>query len=661
MGNATPDQFTPDAKRVMTIYAQTMTRTGGMYAVGLMGIVPFGIVSLAVTTRFLDPSDYGRLTVLFAISSVLTILSGIGYAHGAFLSAYGLVDGDGGDGGDDFDVSQAGTNGQEPPLASLERQRLLGSGLLIVIVTSTALCGLVPLVAGLGVHLIFGSNWTSALLWMGASAWAGSLWRFISQIPRMERRTGQWAMLQFIRPAIVVASTVAALVAGYGVNGVLMATAFGTLLTTALAFGLASSCFHFDPQIADIFTLWQKGRSWVPLIVAGAFNSNVNVFFLSTLAAAASVGIFGVATRVAMIPIYFADGFLTGWPVMEMSPISIAAKERKGNRSYSAKVFTLFFLSTLGLLLTVSLLSDALVQIAAPSYASAASLIPVVAAAFGAQAVFRGLYRATAFPKRRFWFTVLNLAWIAPYVGFVTLLVSWNPSYGVAIAQLAAGITVATLFVLVDSRGPDPTPFQWKRLGGALLAASGCVVAVHLVPTHGDIHAMLSVAALLVFPLLLLATRSVSLAELGTIRKIAAAAVPRRMSKTRIRTRLASVPTVEREAILQVACEQQTPQSVASKFDVTPAVVLARVVRGLRHFGGGGPSTPVDHLVGGYVLHGGTTIERDALAGQLRALGVDPLDLHFLDDAIRTVSRLARSNDDRFPSLARGSGSARAT
>jgi O-antigen/teichoic acid export membrane protein len=638
-----------------------MTRTGGMYAIGLMGIVPFGIISLAVTTRFLSPSDFGRLTIFFAISSVLTILSGIGYAHGAFLSAYGLVDGDGGDGGDDFDASEAGTIGQGPLLASLERQRLLGSGLLIVIATSTALCGLVPLITALGVHLIFASNWTSALLWTGASAWAGSLWRFISQIPRMERRTGQWALLQFVRPALVVAGTIAALVAGYGVNGVLMATAFGTLLTTALAFFLARSCFHLNPQIADISVLWQKGRSWVPLIIAGAFNSNVNVFFLSTMAAAASVGIFGVATRVAMIPIYFADGFLTGWPVMEMSPISIAAKERKGARSYSAKVFTLFSLSTLGLLLTVALLSDALVQIAAPSYASAASLIPVVAAAFGAQAMFRGLYRATAFPKRRFWFTVLNLAWIAPYVGFLSLLVSWNPSYGVAIAQLAAGITVGAIFVVVDSRGPDPTPFQWKRLGTALLAAAACVTAVHLFPTHGDTHAILSVAALLVFPLLLLASHTISLGELGTIWKIASAAVPRRMSKARIRSRLASIPAAEREAILHVACGPGTPQSVASKFNVGSAVVLARVVRGLRHFGGGGAPTPFDHLIGHYVLHGGTTIERDALAGELRALGVDPLDLHFLDDAKAAVSRLASSSEGRLALLTRAHGSALTT
>ena len=58
-----------------------MTRAGAIYALGMMAILPAGLVSVAVTTRYLEPADYGRLAILFAVASVLTILCGLGYSR----------------------------------------------------------------------------------------------------------------------------------------------------------------------------------------------------------------------------------------------------------------------------------------------------------------------------------------------------------------------------------------------------------------------------------------------------------------------------------------------------------------------------------------------------------------------------------------------------
>jgi O-antigen/teichoic acid export membrane protein len=632
----------------MTLYGQTMTRTGGIFAIGLASIVPFGILSIAITTRYLSPADYGHLAVLFAVGSVVTVFCGVGFLQGTMMTVYGIADdGDGGD-ADAFDASAEADIGLGGVAAKSEEQkRLLGSGLMIVIAMTTALCGLVAVIGGVLASVLFGGEWVVPVLWMSASAWAGGVWRMMHQVPRMERRATRWATLQWMRPAFVVVGVLAALSAGLGVNGVLMATAIGTIVATSFAFLVSRRSLRFAPRRGDATTIWKAGRAWVPLTIAVAMQTNASVLLLGVLATPTSVALFQVATRIAQLPTYFADGFITAWPAMERDPISLAAKDRRGVREYSALVFTLLALSTLGLLVIVSLFADALIHIAAPSYQDAAGLIPIVAAGGAAHVAFRGVFRATGFPNRRYWYTLLHLLWIAPYAGICALLIPIDASYGVAIAQVVAGLAVTVGFVSLDKRSAVPTPFQWQRLGVASLIAVACVAAVQLVPADGAFHAAFSILVLAVFPLLLLALRAVPRNEISIVKSIVGSVLPRRVSRKSARRRLASVPPREREAMLMVIGRDRDPEEAAIELGVSESVVLARAVRGLRHLiDESGKATPVDHVIGEYVAHTGTTIDRDVLAAHLWALGIDPLQLHVLDGAAGVVAK-ARYRPDR--------------
>jgi O-antigen/teichoic acid export membrane protein len=630
----------------MTLYGQAMTRAGSVFAIGMMAIVPFGFVSLAVTTRFLDPADFGRLAVLYAVASVVTVLSGLGIFQGTLITVYGAVDDD--DGGGDAEVVEDSVGA--PQRTSEERQRILGSGLLILIGMATAVCAAIALLGAVLAIALLDDRWITAIAWMSASAWAGAIWRMVHQVPRMERRPARWATLQFLRPGFVLAGTVAALAAGLGIDGVLMATALGTVVACVIAYLTSRKCFRFKPQWADVALLWKQGRSWVPLTLATVVQANVSILVLAVLATPASVGLFQVANRIAQIPSYFADGFLTGWPAMERSPISLAAKDRKGRREYSAAVFTLFCLITLGLLFAVSILSGILIHVAAPSYDSAAALIPIVAAGYGAHAVFRGVYRATSFPQRRYWYMLLHLLWIAPYAAVATLLIPLDPSYGVAFAQVIAGIAVSVAFVAIDHRGPDSTPFQWHQLGLALVIAFACLLLAHYIPVPPAVQALLAVAALAAFPAFLLLTGAISRVQIEAIKSIASSVLPRRIRRGQLRQQLSLLPRSERTAVALVVCERQSVEVAAQSLNVSRPLVLARMVRGLRQVSGDDKATPVDHLIGEYVLHPGTTIERDAWAAHLRAVGVDPLHLHILDEAKRTMSRLRGTLDVGTPS-----------
>lgn len=627
--------------RAMTLYGQLMTRTGAIFAFGLASVVPFGVLSIAVTTRYLEPAEYGQLAMLFAVASMVTMFCGVGLLQGTMIAVYGIGDDgeDGGadgleaDGGDEIGVEHAAAVGEE-------KKRLLGSGVLAVFAATTALCLLVAAIGAPLAHLLFGGGWWISVLWMTASAWAGGLWRMMHQVPRMERQAVRWAWLQWARPALVVLASVAALAAGLGVDGVLMATALATLLATVVAFAVARRSFRFAPRRGDLGTIWDAGKAWVPLIFAVAVQTNVSVLLLGILTTPASVGLFQVASRISQFPIYFADGFVTAWPAMERSPISLAAKELKGVREYSATVFTLLVLSTLGLLVVVCLSADVLIRIAAPEYGGAASLIPLVAAAGGAHVVFRGVFRATGFARRRYWYTFMHLVWVFPYAAVAALLVPVEPSYGVAIAQLAAGVVVAAGMVLVDRRSDNPTPFEWRRLAIALVAATACVAAVQLSPLDGVARAIASAIAFAVFPLLVVAGGAVPRDQLVTVRAIAGSLLPRWRARAAAERRLASIPAHEREALLLIAVRGRPPGEAAKQLRVAEPVALARMVRGLRSMvceeDG---ATPFDHEIGEYVLHRGPTIERDALATRLRSFGIDPLQLHVLEDA----ARLARA------------------
>jgi O-antigen/teichoic acid export membrane protein len=624
----------------MTMYGQTVTRAGSIFAIGMLGLLPFGILSLAITTRYLDPADYGHLTILFAISSIVTQFAGVGLMQGAIISSYRS----GGDEEGDFDAEPEDIEPvdlKEVAETAEERMRMLGSGLLAVMGSSTIVCGVVALLGDPIASLFTGGLPAHSMAWAAASAWTGAVWRLVHQIPRMERQPASWAGFNWVRPGLVVACTVAALAAGYGVNGVLAATAGGTLATILIAFVIYRDRFRFAPRRGDVKQLWLLGKRFVLLHIARAVQSNVSVILLGVIAAPTSVALFQVATRIAQIPTYFGEGLILGWPVLRRSQIGIAAQERKGSLQSQALFFTLFALCTIGLLVAVSLLADTLIHIAAPAYEDAAGLIPIVAAGFAASAAFRGVYRATRFKRKRYWYMLLHVIWLAPFGATAWILAPWNETYGVAIAQIVAGVFVAACLVLMDKRAGEATPFQWKRLAVATALGVAVVAAVQLLPIGGVLHAVLAVAALVVFPLLVMASGAVPRGQVPIVKAIIASVFPRRLRKKQMRRELASMPETERDAVLLIACERQEPEAAAASLGVSEPIVSARLTRGLRRFADSDPkATPVDHLIGEYVMHTGGTIERDLLGDALRNLGVDPLQLHFLDDAAGRVKKL---------------------
>ena len=127
-----PDQ--PAVGRsALSLFATSVSRTSLLYALAMSVVIPFGIVSLAFTTRYIDPSDYGRLAVLMAVTSALTIIGNTGAMHGTLLLVYGMA----GEGDADDPMASAILPGTSP----YEKRRIMGSGQLVQLLFVIVLCG----------------------------------------------------------------------------------------------------------------------------------------------------------------------------------------------------------------------------------------------------------------------------------------------------------------------------------------------------------------------------------------------------------------------------------------------------------------------------------------------------------------------------------------
>lgn len=631
-----------DSPRVMGLFGEAITGSGVIYALGVGSGVPFALLSLALTTRYLELSEFGTLAILFAIGSVVTVLSGLGVMQGTIMAVYGVSD--------DEDAESDGVQTDARPLAvvAAERKRLLGSGLLLICLTSTVVCGAVAaggsvLVAILGIDIP-----AKTVCLMALSAWTGSVWRLAHQVWRLERRPGVWALYQAARPMVVVTLTLVLLIHGAGIDGVLVATAIGSAIVTIISLGGTRDRFRLEPRRGDAAAIFGPGMKFAPLVIANLIQANAAILLLALIAPSSTVAVYQAARRIAQVPSYFADGFTMGWAPLERSAIAAAAKDRRGIREFEASVFTLLVLGLLALLVVACVSADLLIRIAAPEYREGARLIPIIAVGFAAHAIYQGIYRASSFAHRQEWYAGLKLAWLVPFGLFLLVLTRASPSYAVAVAELASTVLITVILASVERRGKSPTPFPWLRLAlaGGVAAALVAFALLAPLPTFGK-H-LIAVLAISVLPLAWLMAGVLHSSQITVIRRILRSPLPSLIDSTRLAYQLDRVPAHERDALLDVI---QTPQEVkpdGGALDEERSIVLARAVRGLRRFQSStSPPTSRDHEIATYVFSTASTLERDLAVEWLRESGVDPLELHELDLAARQLRRAVRGRAGR--------------
>ena len=489
-------------------------RHTALYASASAITLVLGFVQVAVVTHFLEPAEYGRAGLLLVFAGFLTIAYTMLTLNGTFMGAYGAAE--------DEEVA-----GDDVPWAKGDAPRVLGSGLVATLAIATAgTLIVVPLAPTIG-RLLLGSPSSSLVLLAVASGGFGALWRLLQNIPRMELRPGSYVLLSAVRPLLVMAGITLLVSTGHGVGGVVAGTALGSAGAVLVAAITTRRSYRLTLDWQSWRAILRAGLPYVPIILSFWLVQNGDLFALSRFASQHDVGLYRLAGRVGSVAGYGVFAFLTAWIPLRRTVAYAAATEEHGLK-VSGALFTYFFLLGMGIVLALAVGADVLVRIAPPAYASAAPLIPLIAAGFVVHGLFVATNRGASFPHKRVIYVLCAVLSAACFAALVPVLVTTLGAAGAALSVIL-GFGLGTVVMLVLSqRGQRAMELQTGRLIKGAIATLGCFAIARSTVLTGSAGPILELASLLLFPVLLVVTGAVPREEARGLARIFRGAMGRR-------------------------------------------------------------------------------------------------------------------------------------
>jgi O-antigen/teichoic acid export membrane protein len=441
---------------------------------GLGGLVSriLAVLLLPLYTRYLSPSDYGKVETLIALTTVAGIALRMGITSALFRFYF---------------------DSPEPA------RRLL------VLRTSfwfTMTMATLGLVAGLALspsisELLFGSpdDWELVAASF-VNLWVNMNYEQLTSLFRLEERSTAFVSASLANIFLTVAATLVLVVAlDAGPLGVIVGNFLGTLVVYLALVGYRREQLglQFDRGL-----LREMNRFGIPLMPTALFLWVTNFsdrFFLVKLTDTTEVGLYSVGVRIASAMVLLLTAFRLAWPAFAYS----IEDDREARRTY-AFVLTYLVLLTTWVATGLTLLSPWIVDwLAAPAFSSASRVVGPLAFAAVAFAgyivVAIGLGRAR---RTQFNWVVTGAAAAVN----VTLNLTLIPPYGMMGAAVATVAAYATMFVGMAWWGQRVyrVPYQWRRVLTAALAGAALAVAGKLL--DGGLPVALTLA--LVYPLVLL-------------------------------------------------------------------------------------------------------------------------------------------------------------
>ncbi|HSF61050.1 MAG TPA: oligosaccharide flippase family protein [Gaiellaceae bacterium] len=405
---------------------------------GLGGLVSriLAVLLLPLYTRYLSPSDYGKVETLIALTTVVGIVLRMGI-HAAFFRFY-------------FDSP-------EPD----HRRLVLRTSFWFTMAMATA-----GLIAGVAVSpqlsdLLFGTTDDAELVAAAfVGLWAGMNYEQLTSLFRVEERSTAFVAASLSNVLLTIGATLILVVAlDKGPIGVIVGNFTGTLLVYAALVGYRREQLglQFDRRL-----LREMNRFGIPLVPTALFLWVTNFsdrLFLVQLADVTEVGLYSVGVRIASAMVLLLTAFRLAWPAFAYS----IEDEGEARRTY-AYVLTYLVLVATWVATALALLSPWIVDwIAAPAFDESSRVVgplAFAAVAFGAYIVVAiGVGRA----RRTQFNWVVTGAAAAVNIVLNLLLI---PPYGMMGAAVATIAAYTTMFVGMAwwSQRIYPVPYQWRRV-----------------------------------------------------------------------------------------------------------------------------------------------------------------------------------------------------
>lgn len=610
-----------------TRFAGRMGRHAMAYGAGSFSTAGAALVSVAVFTRYLDPSEFGKMAVVTTISTIVTLLTSLTILPGTMRRIYG-TSGDGEVDVEDEDV--AATLAADPGLVT-------STGLAMIVGMGAVVLLLVFTLQGTVAALVGAKEAGSLVLLAAGAGVAASLMRFGQYMLRMQLRSVAFMSVSLVYAAGGVAIAIPLLASGVGVEAVLIGLIAAGVLAAALGLFLIRHDLRPAVSLREAGQIIGGGAKFLPIIVSFQTMQLADTLFVAGFSSLTQTGLYGVARKISM-PVSFGTGiFQQSWGPMRHDLTQAAVDQVDEDGEYSARLLTYYAVFVSALVLTVSVLADQLVLLAGSGFGDAAALVPITTVSVAGHGWFVFAYRTARADKKIRWLIILSTVAAGLFSAAAVMLI---PLLGAAGAPAAAivGWGVATVAMVAIGQRSHRLPLEYGKLaalGALTMLAWG---ASHLLLPNSPLGLAGEIVALLLWIGALFLTQIVPFDE---VRAFASYARHARSndSKRRLREKIAELDGVDAELVDRMVRKKDPPERVAERTGMSADEVMARTVHALRcACGGSGEPAESDARLGHLILVRRPHAERQHGLKTMIAEGADPLDADLVVRAVAAAN-----------------------
>ena len=439
---------------------------------GLGGLIQriVAVLLLPLYTRYLDPSDYGEIEALVALSAVIFALLRAGI-QSSFFRFYFQAEDDRG------------------------RLTVVRTSFWFTMGTATlALVAGVALAEPISTALFHTGDSANLVRAAFVGLWASMNYDQLMALFRVEERSVGYSIASLANVLLTVGATILLVVVlDKGPVGVLVGNFSGTLAVYAvlLVFRREQLGLEFDSDVFRRMTAW--GMPFVPSVIALNLIDFSDRFFLSRIKGTHELGLYAIGMRISAGLLFVLAAFRTAWPAFAYS-----IPEDEARRTYGfVLTYVTFFASWAAVAL--GLCSPWIIHLlTTPAFYHGAHVVPVLVFAFVVFGMYIVVVTSIGRAGRRgsnwmitgaaaLFNVVLNLILIPPF-GMTGAAISMVASY----FAMFLGITWKAQRVF-------PVIYQWRRVALAIGAAVALVVTGKVV--HGGLAAAIGLTAL--YPIVL--------------------------------------------------------------------------------------------------------------------------------------------------------------
>jgi O-antigen/teichoic acid export membrane protein len=586
-----------------------------------------GVVSVVVFTRFLEPSEFGKLAVLSTMATVVTAVATLGVMQGTMRRVFGTT------GDEELGEMEEG----EAKAVSSDPRLALSTGFALTL-TLGALLLLAAWVWQRPLADLVGRPDEGALILLAVGAGvAGAVMRLASYILRLQLRSSAYLAIALVQAVGTVAVAIPLLAVGLGIEAPLIAFLAGNAVAAALSLPLLRLDLRPAVSAHEAAEILRGGLRYLPIMISFQSIQLGDTLLVARFGSFGDTGMYRVAQRIAMPISYGTSVFQQAWGPMKRDLTQVAVDRVDESRLYTARLVTFYAVFVTALILSVAVLADQLAALAASEYGDAAELVPLTTVGIAGHGMFVFAYRTARLPLQIAWMIGLSTLAALLFAGLAALLIPALGAVGAPLAAIAGWGTATLVMLTANQMRGKPVPFEYgKLLALALLTVATWACAHWLLPdtTLGTVGKL---ALLLAWAGTLLATRIVPLGEVRALTRFAHDSTGEESSR-QLRARIGELNGLDAALVDKVLRQGGPPRLVAGEMGMSEEEVLACTVQALRTAAtGGGEPREADVALGELLLVPRPRAERDKRLLELAEDGADPIDV----DTIKRAAAVA--------------------